>query len=44
VQAKCLDVKPPDACLLLGGGDLIGEGAAQERGVVGETPKLCSRR
>ena len=24
-------------------GDLIGEGAAQERGVVGETPNLASR-
>jgi hypothetical protein len=25
-------------------GDLIGEGAAQERGVVGETPNLGGRR
>ena len=24
-------------------GDLIGEGAAQERGVVGETPNLAAR-
>jgi class 3 adenylate cyclase len=25
-------------------GDLIGEGAAQERGVVGETPNLAARK
>jgi class 3 adenylate cyclase len=38
-----LNVRIGIATGLVGGGDLIGAGAAQERGVVGETPNLAAR-